>query len=75
MRDTTERPEAVTAGSVRLVGTNTQNIVQSVVFLLDNPKDYQAMANSVNPYGDGHAAARILDILVKYLADAKRDQN
>ncbi len=58
MRDTTERPEAVTAGTVRLVGTDQRTVVDAVSRLLDDPSAYAAMANAVNPYGDGHAAAR-----------------
>lgn len=74
MRDTTERPEAIASGSVRLVGTNAESIFQSVTSLLDDPQDYEAMASSVNPYGDGHAAERIRDVAIKYLAESKRDQ-
>lgn len=60
MRDTTERPEAVEAGTVKLVGTNAQSIVAEALTLLDNPDAYQAMAKALNPYGDGLAAGRIL---------------
>lgn len=58
MRDTTERPEAVTAGTVRLIGTNEDRIFEEVATLLTNRQAYQAMAHAVNPYGDGLAAAR-----------------
>jgi UDP-N-acetylglucosamine 2-epimerase (non-hydrolysing) len=58
MRDTTERPEAVQAGTVRLVGTDPDLIVASVGRLLTDPAAYTAMANAVNPYGDGRAAER-----------------
>lgn len=61
MRDTTERPEAVDAGTVKLCGTNPDTIVENVSALLSDTKAYDAMANAVNPYGDGKAAARILD--------------
>ena len=59
MRDTTERPEAVKAGTVVLVGTDAHSIVGHVTRLLDNESAYQAMARAHNPYGDGHAASRI----------------
>lgn len=63
MRDTTERPEALDAGTVRLVGTDYDKIVTEVSRLINEPEWYQAMAQSVNPYGDGKAAARIIDFL------------
>lgn len=63
MRDTTERPEAVTAGTVKLVGTDYDQILQSVSLLLDDPIAYQSMSQAVNPYGDGHACERIIDRL------------
>jgi len=59
MRDTTERPEAVAAGTVRLVGTSTQRIVETAQQLLNDPLAYQSMARAHNPYGDGQAAQRI----------------
>ena len=60
MRDTTERPEAVDSGTVKLVGTDKRMIVDTVSTLLTNEHYYNAMANAVNPYGDGKACARIL---------------
>ena len=63
MRDTTERPEAVEAGTVRLVGTDPECIVAEVSRLLDDPEAYRAMSHAVNPYGDGHACERILQVL------------
>lgn len=63
MRDTTERPEAVDAGTVKLVGTDSATIVATANRLLDNFAAYEAMARAHNPYGDGHAAARIKEIL------------
>jgi len=63
MRDTTERPEAVQAGTVRLVGTDPELIVDSVDRLLTDPAAYTAMANAVNPYGDGRAAERAVAAL------------
>lgn len=59
MRDTTERPEAVDAGTVKLVGTDPTAIVKEANYLLDNPAAYEAMARAHNPYGDGKAADRI----------------
>lgn len=63
MRDTTERPEAVEAGTVRLVGTDVDTIVSNVSLLLDNPDLYRHMSETHNPYGDGHACERILAAL------------
>ena len=63
MRDTTERPEAVEAGTAKLVGTKTDDIVSSVSELLVNEDAYALMAHAVNPYGDGHAVERILTVL------------
>lgn len=59
MRETTERPEAVTAGTVKLVGTDVEKIVTNLCTLLDEPSSYQAMSVAHNPYGDGKAAPRI----------------
>lgn len=63
MRDTTERPEALEAGTVKLVGTNYDMIVNQVSALLDNFDVYQKMSKAVNPYGDGKACERIVDFL------------
>lgn len=63
MRDTTERPEGVKAGTLRLVGTDEEEIYRNFTELLDNQKAYEAMAHACNPYGDGHACERIADIL------------
>jgi len=65
MRDTTERPEAVEAGTVKLVGTNLETIVKETQLLLDNKDEYQKMALSHNPYGDGKACQRIAEVLKK----------
>lgn len=75
MRDTTERPEAVDAGTVRLVGTDEDLIVQEVQSLLDDEIHYAAMANAVNPYGDGAASARVTQAIEHYfgLSDAPED--
>jgi UDP-N-acetylglucosamine 2-epimerase (non-hydrolysing) len=58
MRDTTERPEAISAGTARLVGTDPARVFGEVHHLLSSTPAYQAMANAVNPYGDGRAAGR-----------------
>jgi UDP-N-acetylglucosamine 2-epimerase (non-hydrolysing) len=63
MRDTTERPEGVTAGTARLVGTNEDDIVTGIFTLLDDREAYAAMARAHNPYGDGQAATRIARIV------------
>ncbi len=67
MRDTTERPEGVSAGTLKLVGTNEETIYRSFTELLDDPEAYAKMAHAANPYGDGHACERIADILEKSL--------
>jgi UDP-N-acetylglucosamine 2-epimerase (non-hydrolysing) len=64
LRETTERPEAVDAGTVKLVGTNTDAIVSEASHLLTDPDAYSAMSHAVNPYGDGRAAARIVEAVV-----------
>lgn len=65
MRDTTERPEAVDAGTVKLVGTDVQSIVDNVTALLTNEELYKQMSETQNPYGDGHASERIVAALVR----------
>lgn len=67
MRDTTERPEAVKAGTVKLVGTNTEMIFNEVSNLLNNPTAYRMMAQAHNPYGDGLSAGRIVAVLKQEL--------
>ena len=63
MRDTTERPEGVTAGTARLVGTDADNIVTEIFTLLDDKAAYEAMARAHNPFGDGQTARRIVELL------------
>ena len=63
MRDTTERPEGVSAGTLRLVGTNEEVIYHNFKDLLENPEAYKKMSNTSNPYGDGHASEKIANIL------------
>ncbi|HEX2989451.1 MAG TPA: UDP-N-acetylglucosamine 2-epimerase (non-hydrolyzing) [Anaerolineales bacterium] len=64
LRETTERPEGVEAGTLKLVGTETDRIVREATRLLDEPLAYAKMAKSANPYGDGHAAERIVQALL-----------
>ena len=68
MRDTTERPEAVTAGTVRLVGTDYDKITNQVGLLLSDSAAYQAMAHAHNPYGNGQATGRILEVCERFMA-------
>ena len=63
MRDTTERPEGIAAGTLKLVGTDEEIIYQNFRELLENKEEYDKMAHATNPYGDGHACKRIADIL------------
>ena len=63
MRDTTERPEGVAAGTLKLVGTDEEVIYREFTKLLDEPAEYEKMSRACNPYGDGHACRRIADIL------------
>jgi UDP-N-acetylglucosamine 2-epimerase (non-hydrolysing) len=72
MRDTTERPEAVEAGTVKLVGTDNTAIVREANHLLDNPAAYEAMSRAHNPYGDGKAASRIREKLGEFLRGTKQ---
>jgi UDP-N-acetylglucosamine 2-epimerase len=63
LRNETERPEAVKAGTVKVIGTNSEKVVSETAVLLDNEAEYQKMAHSVNPYGDGRASERIFAAL------------
>jgi UDP-N-acetylglucosamine 2-epimerase (non-hydrolysing) len=63
MRDVTERPEAVAAGTVRLVGTEREAIVRAVTGLLEDASERDNFAHRINPYGDGHASQRIVAAL------------
>ena len=65
MRDTTERPEGIAAGTLKLVGTNEEVIYKNFKELLENKEAYDAMSHASNPYGDGFACKRIADILEK----------
>lgn len=72
MRDTTERPEAVVAGTVRMVGTDSSRIVEAVSDLTDNEDSYKKMAYAHNPYGDGRASPRIVEALLKHFRNDQR---
>ena len=63
MRDTTERPEGIEAGTLKLVGTDEKKIYRAFKLLLEDKEEYEKMSNACNPYGDGHACERIADIL------------
>ena len=73
MRETTERPEGVEAGTARLIGTDEDRIVSEIFTLLNDKAAYSAMARAHNPFGDGHAAARIAGIIAQHVA-ANPDQ-
>ena len=65
MRNTTERPEGIAAGTLKLVGTEEEPIYQNIKLLLDDREAYRSMSQASNPYGDGYASVRIADILAK----------
>ena len=65
LRDTTERPEGIEAGTLKLVGTNEENVYKNIRELLDNKEEYEKMSKATNPYGNGFASKRIADILDK----------
>ena len=73
LRQVTERPEGVEAGTVRLVGTDSEQIIFEARRLLDDPQAHAAMAQAVNPYGDGHAAGRIVQALLEHTPGSERD--
>ena len=65
LRNTTERPEAVTAGTVKLIGTGKEDVYAATMRLLSDETYYRSMAESVNPYGDGKASERIVSYLLE----------
>ena len=71
LRDTTERPEAVTAGTVRLIGTDEQRVYDETMRLLTEPPAYTHMAEAVNPYGDGKASHRIIEAILYHAGHAQ----
>ena len=66
LRETTERPEAVMAGTAKLIGTNSDRIFEEAADLLGNLEAYRKMANAINPFGDGHSSEHIVEIVEKY---------
>ena len=66
LRENTERPEAVEAGTAKLIGTQSDDIFQNASELLTNQQTYDQMANAINPFGDGTASQQILDIVLKH---------
>ena len=72
LRDTTERPEGVEAGTLKLVGTESEKVKKEMEELLDNDAEYQRMAQAKNPYGDGKASERILDAIAYYFGVADK---
>jgi len=74
MRDTSERPEGIEAGSARLVGTDIETIVVETQKLLDNDDEYKRMANVINPYGEGNASKRIVEIISKHFGGINEKQ-
>ena len=72
LRDTTERPEGIEAGTLRLVGTTESKIYEEINRLLMDEKLYQTMSKAVNPYGDGHASQRIVRAILKYNRERRR---
>ena len=75
LRETTERPEAIAAGTAKLVGTNPHQIFTSASELLTNADAYQQMATAINPFGDGQASTRIVKIVKNYLADKPHESD
>ncbi|NVY95920.1 UDP-N-acetylglucosamine 2-epimerase (non-hydrolyzing) [Lactobacillus sp. DCY120] len=74
LRTSTERPEGVRAGTLKIVGTQTGNVKLAMEELLNSPKKYQAMSNAKNPYGDGYAAKRIIKACQEYLGEQESVQ-
>jgi len=74
MREVTERPEGIEAGTVKLVGTDCEIIVAETSRLLDNPSAYDSMAQATNPYGDGHASERIVEGLINFVRSAENTE-
>lgn len=73
LRDTTERPEGIDAGTLKLVGTNEDNIYKETKFLLTDKSEYNRMSKASNPYGDGHASEKIVDAIIKKYRDDKNE--
>lgn len=65
LRDTTERPEGIAAGTLKLVGTDADVIYKETMRLLTDKEEYERMSRASNPYGDGHASERIVDAIIE----------
>jgi len=75
LREVTERPEAISYGTARLIGTDRRHVEEQVNLLLDNEEEYLQMANAVNPYGDGRAAERIVQAIYAYFGTGDRPED
>ena len=75
LRDTTERPEGVTAGTLKLVGTESENIREAMETLLTDETVYHQMSQASNPYGDGRTSERIVEAIAHYFGRAERPEN
>lgn len=73
LRDNTERPEGVDAGTLKLVGTDPVKVKETMISLITDKREYERMANAKNPYGDGQAAKRILDAIAYQLGDSQQE--
>ena len=71
LRDTTERPEGIKAGTLKLTGTDEEIIYKETKELLINKESYEKMSHASNPYGDGHASERIVDAIIEKFYDKK----
>ena len=69
LRDTTERPEGIEAGTLKLTGTDEEVIYRETKRLLTDPEEYNSMSHASNPYGDGHASERIVDAIIEKFSD------
>ena len=75
LRDTTERPEGVSAGTLKLVGTESKNIHEAIETLLTDEIVYRQMSQASNPYGDGRASEQIVEAIAYYFGRAERPEN
>ncbi|MEY8699831.1 UDP-N-acetylglucosamine 2-epimerase (non-hydrolyzing) [Streptococcus ferus] len=75
LRDTTERPEGVEAGTLKLVGTDKESVKKAMIELLENQSEYSRMSQAQNPYGDGRASQRIMDAIAHYFTSSERPED
>ncbi len=75
LRDTTERPDGVEAGTLKLVGTDKESVKKAMIELLENQREYDKMAKAQNPYGDGQASQRIMDAIAHYFTSSERPED